>query len=126
MRVPSSRLRIDIPHVASNGQYGLDISFLPAPSLASSLLLLISLSDYPLDTFTPPPALTLFPLPAPTLDCASPSHLLFFLPVSLPLHLAVSSPLPFQTPSHSSDVNSILTSPEKPSWTPTCGEVPWR
>lgn len=52
----------------------------------------------------PPPALPLFPLPAPSLDCASPSHLLFFLPVSLPLHLAVSSPLPFQTPSHSSDV----------------------
>lgn len=126
MHVPCSRLKIDIPHVVSNGQYGLHISFLSVPSLASSLLLLISLSDDPLDTFIPlqlyhssrypPPPWTVPRLPTCSFSCLCLCLCTLLSPLLSPFKL----PLILQT------FNSILTSPGKPSRTPTCGEVPWR
>lgn len=125
MRVPCSRLTIDILHVVSNGQNGLDISFLPAPSLASSLLLFISLSDYPLDTFTrlqlyhssryPPPPWTVPRLPTCSFSCLCLCLCTLLSPLLSPFKL----PLILQT------FNSIFTAPGKSSRTPTCGEVPW-
>ena len=95
-----------------------------APSPAPPLLLLVPFFDYPLGNFThlqlnSPPATCHPALPwtvprLPTYSSVCPS-LCFY-------HLL--SPLLLQTPSHSSDVSSILTLPGKPFWTPTCGQLP--